>query len=186
MAVTTKTWLRRPKEPNQWYDRFFQYYLTTPATRRSVDAAWRQATGKSSKNQQASGAWYRAAKRWDWQVRAEAYDEEGRRVQLKAIEQEKLEDRRRRIDVMKAARAKLVQALKELDPKDATWAQVVHGTVAVNNELRKEYSDEPESRSPSSATPAAPDYRAVDLDKLTDDQLVAIERAAEIMEGVDS
>ena len=179
-----RPWHRRPKEPNQWYDRFVTYYLTTPASRRSVDAAWRQGSGSSSKAKQASGAWYRAAKKWQWQERAEAYDEDQRGLLLKAVEEERLEDRRRRIDVMKAVRARLVQALKALDPQDAGWSQVVHGAVAVNAELRKEYSDEPDTRAPDSATPARR-ATAADLDDLTDDQLEAIERAARIMEDMD-
>jgi hypothetical protein len=101
---------------------------------------------------------------------------------LQAYEEERLEDRRRRIDVMRAVRTRLVQALERLDPGAATWAQVVHGTVAVNRELRKEYSDEPGARSPDSTTPTGRPT-AADLDDLTDDQLEAIEKAARIMEG---
>ena len=177
-----RPWHRMPKEPNTWYDRFVTYYLTMPATRRSIDAAYRQSSAKARKAKQASGAWYRHAKAWQWMERAEAYDADQRAQLLKAIEEERLEDRRRRIDVMKAVRTRLVQALRELDPTEAGWSQVVHGAVAVNAELRKEYSDEPEARSPDSATPAGR-HTAADLDDLTDDQLAAIEAAARIMEG---
>ena len=177
-----KPWHRRPKEPNVWYDRFVNHYLTIPATRRSIDAAFRSAQAPTSKAKQASGAWYRSAKAWSWIQRAEAYDADQRQKLLAAYEEERLEDRRRRLDVMKAARAKLVQALKSLDPTAAGWGQVVHGMVAVNSELRKEYNDEPDGRmqdmTPSRAT-------AADLDDLTDEQLDLIEKAARLLEGKD-
>jgi len=182
MEMSRRPWHRRPKEPNTWYDRFVTYYLTTPATRRTVDAAYRQSSAKASRAKQASGAWYRNSQRWQWAERAEAYDADQRDSLLRAIEEERLEDRRRRIDVMKAVRTRLVQALRELDPTEAGWSQVVHGAVAVNAELRKEYSDEPEARSPDSTTPTGR-ATAADLDDLTDDQLEAIEKAARIMAG---
>jgi len=173
-------WSRQTGEPSVWYDRFHQLYLLVPATERSVSRAWRSAA-VDRENKRVSGAWEKRARDHRWADRAAAYDDHMRRRIQAAYEKERMDDRRRRIDVGRAVRTRLVQALKELDPTTAGWGQVVNGVVAINAELRKEYNDDPEART-DQATPAGR-TTAADLDDLTDEELEAIEAAARIMAG---
>jgi hypothetical protein len=87
------------------------------------------------------------------------------------------EDHRRRIEVLKATRARVLEALAALDVSEAKWSQIIQGVVAINGELRKEYGAD----SAPAEIPVA-SIRPSDLDGLTDEQLDAVEAAARILE----
>ncbi len=68
-----KPWERREGEPARWYWRFRSYLNL--GSKRSINAASEvEREGKSRTN--AGPEWYKAAKRYQWQERADAYDRE--------------------------------------------------------------------------------------------------------------
>jgi hypothetical protein len=81
-------WERREGEPNKWLDRFQTYLLLGPS--RSLYAAytaWRERSGAKSAQKRAGlpqsrfglpQSWRLAAEKWQWQQRAEAFDEHER------------------------------------------------------------------------------------------------------------
>ncbi len=76
----TYPWERMPGEPNNWYDKFFKYYLKQ-GTKRSLVEAFRRFKGAEGSNRhwsQANPAWATMRHQWNWKVRAEAYDEHER------------------------------------------------------------------------------------------------------------
>lgn len=91
-------------------------------------------------------AWYRAFKRWKWKKRAEAWDEaevERRRIEG---EQDRLEERERRRDLLKGYRGKIARAIGALNPEDARWGEVTKAVETLAQESRAEYDDEPTQR----------------------------------------
>lgn len=79
----TQPWARQPKEPALWHERFQRYLYLGPA--RSLIAVYR-AEAKSEKSaaeraraRNVPGAWFAAVKRWNWHVRAEAFDDAERK-----------------------------------------------------------------------------------------------------------
>ena len=168
-------------EPVKWHHFFVACYLPQEPGRRTVDAAWRSssATLKDAKKP-ASSAWYRAAKKYKWVERAEEWAKRHRQELIASLLAERTQDHRRRIDSLKAARARILEALVALEVEEAKWGQIIHGLIGVNAELRKEYAAAEEDEAPATLEPSA---RASDLDNLTDDQLDAIERAAQIIES---
>ncbi len=85
-------WERMPGEPNDWYDRFFKYYLKQ-GTRRSIMEAYRREVKVEHEgvipSTSPSPRWHLKAYQWNWQVRAEAFDEHER-----MLDHIKWEDRR--------------------------------------------------------------------------------------------
>lgn len=76
----TYPWERMPGEPNNWYDKFFKYYLKQGSKRSLVEAfrRFKGAEGDLQHWSQANPGWATARHRWNWKVRAEAYDEHER------------------------------------------------------------------------------------------------------------
>lgn len=103
-------WERQPREPALWFARFETYRLLGPE--RTLHAA-RRATGRISPNRIrkpeafAGGSWYTAAQRWNWQARAEAWDEHVR-DQVRAHEEQ------RRFDSRETRLRMIDQLLKEV------------------------------------------------------------------------
>ncbi len=73
-------WERQPGEPNLWYDRFFRHYLKQVEGKRNIVEACRRSNKESEPKDrtQATPFWNQMAYQWNWQVRAEAYDEYAR------------------------------------------------------------------------------------------------------------
>ncbi len=92
-------WERMAGEPNDWYNRFFKFYLKQSG-KRSISEAYRRyltEEGRPSPSNVHPGSnWHLNAYTWNWEVRAEAYDEharmldhikwEGRRAELREEE----------------------------------------------------------------------------------------------------
>jgi hypothetical protein len=73
-------WERMVGEPNDWYDRFLKYYIKQ-GTRRSIQEAYRRCVKVEQERSTASAPsprWHLKAYQWNWQVRAEAFDEHER------------------------------------------------------------------------------------------------------------
>jgi len=93
-------WERMAGEPNAWYDRFFKFYLKQNGKRNITEAYRRYKTEDgytgSLSNIRVGANWHANAYSWNWEVRAEAYDEyermldhfkwEGRRAELREEE----------------------------------------------------------------------------------------------------
>lgn len=145
-AEKASPWDRRPGEPGLWWGRFLLYRDLGP--KRAIRETYqrdREARGRR-RSEQISGAWYRAAVQWEWKKRADAWDVAERERLEEEREALRLEDRAARIEILKAARFKLVQALDKLKPEDASWTEVYSGLKMVNGELRAEHDDEPKQR----------------------------------------
>ena len=171
---------RRAKEPAKWYHNFIVYYLTIDQTSRTIEAAHKASAPPGSKvPRQASSAWYRAARKYDWRGRAEAFDAAHQQRVIEDLAAERSKDHRRRIETLHATRARVLEALAALQPEEAKWNQIINGIVAINSELRKEYG-EPDTTAATASTPTPP-IRASDLDHLTDKQLDAVEAASRIL-----
>ena|SRR5689334_9068099 len=67
----SQPWQRLPEENNRWYSRFTQYLALGAG--RSVRAAYNQEKGNDT-SKPATSSWSQAAKRFDWEGRAMAYD----------------------------------------------------------------------------------------------------------------
>jgi hypothetical protein len=176
--MTSKPPERLEGESALWYGRFCDYYLPMEPTERSVDGAYRKSIVPGRKaGARASTPWYRASQKYNWIERAAAWDQIQRDQLLDDLVQERREDHRRRIEVLKATRARVLEALAALDVSEAKWSQIIQGVVAINGELRKEYGAD----SAPAEIPVA-SIRPSDLDGLTDEQLDAVEAAARILE----
>jgi len=82
-------WSQMENEPLNWYDRFSTYYLPLGIHERSMAEAYRIYSGNNRR--QAPPDWYKTSREWDWEGRAEAYDQlklEQRQDMLGDIEQE--------------------------------------------------------------------------------------------------
>ncbi len=70
-------WLPRPGENNLWYDRFSRYLAAGPS--RSVRGVYNAEKG-NERSKAVPASWTEAAHRFEWQRRAQAYDEMQRKV----------------------------------------------------------------------------------------------------------
>lgn len=69
-------WERLGSEPPYWYERFLVYL--EPGKDRTLEEAarkWKVSHGGAHKFRGLSAAWVRAAKRYEWEARATAYDD---------------------------------------------------------------------------------------------------------------
>lgn len=87
-------WERQPGEPNDWYHFFFEFFLKAGVRRSILEAHRRyvrvhaEEEGEEPSESFASPRWYFHSHKWQWQYRAEAYDEHQR-----ILEQQRWEDR---------------------------------------------------------------------------------------------
>lgn len=90
---------RFPGEPDRWYARFCEFYLTGPT--RTLEGFWRMTT-KGGKRQRLPGSWSRACDRWQWRKRVAEFDQARqteRAIELDTMRREERE--RRRLIVLK-------------------------------------------------------------------------------------
>src|SRR6516165_6938733 len=128
MAESTsqpEPWDRQDGEPNLWFARFESYRLAGPG--RSVAGTWMGEGARKGKRRQGGipGAWSRAAARWRWKQRAEAWDEHERQKAREAHAQGVAEMNQRHIQEAMALQAKGIERLKSLDLKDMSAADVI-------------------------------------------------------------
>lgn len=79
--ITPYPWERLPQESTLWHGRFVHYLTLGPA--RSVRAAHQSATDHGQTKGTLS-AWTQASQRYNWQIRANLYDDEQHRATLEA------------------------------------------------------------------------------------------------------
>ncbi len=142
----TNLWDRKPGETNLWYSRFEDFRLLGPErTVAEVYRVWLAKRGmKASKK--LPGRWSREALRWQWVIRAEAWD---------AAERERLRQRHEKeIDqlfehVEKSVRliyAKLTKRLESLDPNDVPAAVLVPNFMAVIKKMEELFDRVPANK----------------------------------------
>jgi hypothetical protein len=94
MTDPTSLWDRQPNEPARWFARFETYRLLGPS--RTIEAAFQAEARTANLTAARPGqAWYNAAQRYDWQTRAEAWDN-AQRARIAAIEEPRRVDARER------------------------------------------------------------------------------------------
>ena len=91
-------------------------------------------------------SWHNAFHTWRWKERAEAWDEAERERAEAEYEAERLEWREKRRKLLQGFFGRLVQALGDLDPTDATLGQLTQAVRMAIQELRAEFDDEPTAR----------------------------------------
>jgi hypothetical protein len=102
----------------------------------------------------------RTIKRWSssyhWQERVREWDANTAAVIEKKWQADKAEDKRIRINYLKAFRAKIGAAMEALKPTDASWGEVSGALKMVIAELRAEHDDEPVQRTEVSGAMSRP------------------------------
>jgi hypothetical protein len=139
------TWDRDDKEPIVWFNRF-EVYRTLGPTRslvkaenrerlRGINGAQKRPTG------QASGQWKRAYEKWHWKARAEAWDESEITRARQEWDDERKSEKKERIQLWRAYRAKLMQGLANIDPNRATWYDITNGLRTACEMLMLDYGE---------------------------------------------
>jgi hypothetical protein len=143
-------WERMAGEPNDWYDRFFIYYLKQ-GTRRSIQEAYRRCVKveqERSTTSAPSPLWHLRAYQWNWQVRAEAYDEHER-----MLEHIKWEERRSKLreeewdvstellDIAKGHFQKIKSSQVQPEAQGSNSGRVQLTRVAVKNQDAARFAD---------------------------------------------
>jgi hypothetical protein len=143
-ALQPEQWERQTGEPNIWFARFESYRLAGPS--RSIHGVLRSEKGaKGNKRRQSiPGAWSRAATRWRWRERAEAWDELERHKAREAHAQGIAEMNQRHVQESQALQSKAVQRLKTLELDDLSATDVVRFLVEASK-LERTARGEPES-----------------------------------------
>ena len=123
MTVTmTEKWKRLEDEPAVWFARFDAYRLIGP--RRSIDEAYRRVRGLHQLSGKRPGqAWYNAAEKWDWQVRAEAWDAVERDRLLAAEATRRFDAREERLGVIDRMMRMVQGVMVTADPESLTMAE---------------------------------------------------------------
>jgi len=131
-----RPWEKQPGETAKAFAAFVAFKNIEPAFRSQVRVA--SDLGKSRQQIQ------RWASEWDWDERASAYDEEQEdKLLASRIEQKKKMDEEH-LRIVRGARNKAVQALKQLDPKDLTPSELRHW-LEMTLKLERLIMGEPES-----------------------------------------
>jgi hypothetical protein len=138
-----ESWDRQPDEPNLWFSRFERYRLA--GSGRSLRAAVNaDLTDQGKKKRSIPGAWSRAATRWQWRERAEAWDEYERQQARAAHALEVEEMNARHIQEAKALQNKAIQRLKSLNEEALTAADTLRFFVEATK-LERTARGEPET-----------------------------------------
>jgi hypothetical protein len=141
---TAPSWDRLADEPNLWFSRFERYRLAGPD--RSLRAAHNAEKADKGKKRQRSipGAWSRAAARWNWRERAEAWDEH-ERVQSRVAHAREIEEMNsRHIQEAQALQNKAIQRLKSLNHEELSVAETLRFFVEATK-LERTARGEPET-----------------------------------------
>lgn len=107
-------WTQLPSEPHDWYHRFAYHYLPLGSDR-SVFAAYKsyryQQDNKALTYDGCDPGWYQAAERYDWESRAQAYDNHHLQQWMDNLETTKEEVKRQRIEAYRLTLAKTTEAI---------------------------------------------------------------------------
>jgi len=144
-------WDRLAREPIRWYARFEQYFRPLGPNRTLLGAynAWRTVERERPPTNTVAQAWSKAAKEWEWRLRAELWDAQ----ELSLLRQEEAELRQewrdRRRDVLVVFISKLVDSMDAFTPDEEnppSLGQLTQAFRAVMDQVRTEFADEPVSK----------------------------------------
>lgn len=177
-------WDRMEDEPILWYQRFSDYISLGPERKISaVYARYRESNGLSPRTGQSPShptgtmvlprGWRDAILRFRWRDRAISYDEHQIIQQRVEFEKERLDERRRRIQLLKRYRNKLSAAIKTLDIHDINWRDAVAGLRIVTEQLRIEYGDMPAQRIEHTGSDGGPIEHNHVITNMSDEELDA-------------
>lgn len=132
-----------PGEPPRWYARLCAYAALGP-TRRLL-AAYHQ----EGKQPEVPSTWLDMAERWDWRERVAVSDtllreqetarlqaEEETRAAAEKARAEKAKDDR--LLLLRAARSRLAEKLRDLTPTSPDWAACLKEIATLNEQFRRE------------------------------------------------
>lgn len=115
-------WKRLPDEVAVWYARFEAYRLIGPA--RSIDECYRRVSGLHRLSGARPGqAWYKAAEKWEWQVRAEAWDEAERERLMSIEHRRRFDARQERLRTISEMMAMVQGVIATADPASLSVAE---------------------------------------------------------------
>lgn len=116
-------WERRHGEPARWYARFEAYRLLGPS--RTMRAAYRRCGElEGLSGRYPNSRWFQIAGRWQWRMRAEAWDQEQREELREAEKAQRIAAHHRRSDMVDsvlgvAFRTMMRAALDAMQPEQA-------------------------------------------------------------------
>jgi hypothetical protein len=118
-------WHKQNGEPAVWHARFVAAWLPQMPGRlhgRTVEEAWRlwrQSTaGRHSRARRPGREWHRAAAKYNWHERGDAYDDHIRRMMAAGQEQERIAMLREHADIAQAMRIRASRVLLEWPMED--------------------------------------------------------------------
>jgi len=139
-------WERQKGEKNLWFDRFTRFRLMGPdRSLLAIYNEWQDTKGRKRTRTPAT-SWRKACDKWQWRKRAEAWDKFERQRGEAEYEAERLEWRGKRRKLLQGFFGRLGQALRQLDPTDATLGQLTQAVRVAVQELRAEFDDEPTAK----------------------------------------
>jgi len=120
------------------------------------------------------------SRRYEWQARVARYEQLLQEQELAAFAADRLEWRKKRLDITKAHFGKIARAMQEFDAAGVTLSQLTSAIKTVNEELRKEFGDEVQRVELTGRDGGAVQVQRteIDYDSMTDTQLEAIVVAA--------
>jgi len=146
-SEASKPWDKRPEEPSLWWHRFNKFYRPQGPGRTLTQAyrsAYEEKNGRTPTRAGYSADWKEKATIWDWQGRAEAWDEELFREQTAYEKAEALEMTGRQIRDSKAVQTLAMnEILKRGFAKESTVA--VFRALAKAQELERTARQIPDS-----------------------------------------
>jgi hypothetical protein len=135
-------WDRQPGEPSKWFRRFEKFTKLGPSR---IIATIYQAEEKIAKGTKPTFHWYKAAEKWKWRERAEAYDAHQAKIDADQEAADRRRDRELRRKIIRAGIAKAAKALASLGDK-AGYRDVMASIVALMREQRAENDEQPTQR----------------------------------------
>ncbi|HIP95827.1 MAG TPA: hypothetical protein EYH32_01285 [Anaerolineae bacterium] len=134
-------------EPARWFYRFDTFYRPLGPERSLLAAynAWLAQRGVKRRNS-VPRSWQRAAEKWRWKQRAEAWDAWQRQKRLEEEEEERRRWRKRRLELLHSFYDKVADALRGFNPTEATLSQLTQAVRVAAEQLRAEFDDLPTQR----------------------------------------
>jgi hypothetical protein len=170
-----KPWDRQPGEPLEWFMRFEKLRTLGPGATPLMVANLERSLSGREQSKDLTVTWRKMISKWQWRQRHEAYFMDqvriGRLAELEAGEErrkqeeaDRLEERKTRRDMVKMMRSKWAKALTNLNPADVSPRFVLDGFVAILQQGRAEWDDEPIQRRLTQSSGDKPD---VNIDQRT-------------------
>ena len=85
--------------------------------------------------------------RFAWRERVQRFDDLEHEADLRELAEERVEERRRRIILLRALRVKVSNALTKIEVTDAKWGDVLAGVRLLTEQMRIEFHDDVQQHS---------------------------------------